>query len=188
MFLFFLREYPFISCNKKFLDRYNIHPKSRRIVFPSSRKNNNNNNIEIETSLGEMGSIVWKIHPCIIYSIMQRATFISRHRSVSLAGRCCGLPRRGGNRRAENGFADSNLMRFHSQLTGPYTRLTWINGANDYPATPRAIPGRIYLNSSPQTGPHIAPNEFLSLPRLVSRRNWVEIRRSFFGENYFKGS
>lgn len=76
---------------------------------------------------------------------MQRATFISRHRSVSLAGRCCGLPRRGGNRRAENGFADSNLMRFHSQLTGPYTRLTWINGANDYPATLCAIPGRIYI-------------------------------------------
>lgn len=142
-----------ISCNKKF--------------------HKNNNNIEIKTSLGQVrkGSIVWKIQPCIIYSIMQRATFISRHCSVSLAGRCCGLPRRGGNRRAENGFADSNLMRFHSQLTGPYTRLTWINGANDYPATLCAIPGRIYLSAELisarlQTRPHIAPNEFLSASYL----------------------
>lgn len=162
-----------ISCNKKF------------------RKNNNN----IKTSLGQVrkGSIVWKIQPCIIYSIMQRATFISRHCSVSLAGRCCGLPRRGGNRRAENGFADSNLMRFHSQLTGPYTRLTWINGANDYPATLCAIPGRIYLSAELisarlQTRPHIAPNEFLSasyLREIENCRNWIS---SFFTENYSKES
>ena len=61
-------------------------------------------------------------------------------RSVQFrAGQRCGLPRRGGNRRAENGFADSNLMRFHRQLTDPYSRLTWINGAtitNDPQCTP----------------------------------------------------
>lgn len=64
-----------------------------KIEASSARLVKRNNNFEIKTSppdrsFGKSG---------IIYSIMQRATFISRHHSVSLAGPCCGLPRSGGN-------------------------------------------------------------------------------------------